>query len=168
MDIQKELIAEFDRELASTRKVLAAIPDDADFAWKAHPKCMSFGRLAGHVAETPCDWAIHTLTLDKLEWKNDGTFAPYVVESKTALLERFDKESAEAKAALAGLDPAKWDDNWKMTAGDQTWIDGSRYEVFRTWVLNHMIHHRAQLGMDLRLQNVFLPGVYGPSADEMG
>ena len=62
---------------------------------------------------------------------------------------------------------AKWDDNWKMVAGEQTWIDDSRYRVFRNWVLNHTIHHRAQLGVDLRLLNVKVPGVYGPSADEM-
>ena len=166
MDIQKELIAEFDRELALTRKVLEAIPEDADFSWKPHAKSFSLGRLAGHVSETPCEWAIHTLTTDKLEWSGQN-YKPYVPESKAALLERFDKESAVARAALAGLDPAKWDDNWKMVAGDHTWIDDSRYNVFRVWVLNHTIHHRAQLGVDLRLLNVAVPGVYGPSADEM-
>src|ERR1700682_1278358 len=67
MDFHQELIAEFDRELALTRKMLAAIPEGADFAWKAHPKSFSLGRLAGHVAETPCEWALHTLTTDKLE-----------------------------------------------------------------------------------------------------
>jgi len=167
MDIQKELIAEFDRELALTRKVLAAIPADADFSWKPSPKSFSLGRLAGHVAETPCEWAISTLTTDRLDWKPDGGYKPYIAESTTALLERFDKESAEARAALAAFDPAKWDDNWKMVAGEQTWIDDSRYRVFRNWVLNHTIHHRAQLGVDLRLLNVKVPGVYGPSADEM-
>jgi len=166
MDIHKELIAEFDRELALTRKVLAAIPEGADFSWKPNPKSFSLGRLAAHVAETPCEWAIHTLTQDKLEWSGEG-YKPYVVESKAAMLERFDKESAEARAALVGLDPAKWDENWKMVAGDQTWIDDTRYNVFRNWVLNHTIHHRAQLGVDLRLLNLPVPGVYGPSADEM-
>jgi uncharacterized damage-inducible protein DinB len=166
VDFQKELIAEFDRELASTRKVLAAIPEDADFTWKPNPKSFSLGRLAGHVAETPCQWALHTLTQDKLEWTVDG-YKAYVPDSRTEILERFDKESAEARAALAALDPAKWDDNWKMVAGDQTWIDDSRYGVFRQWVMNHMIHHRAQLGVDLRLLNVPVPGTYGPSADEM-
>jgi uncharacterized damage-inducible protein DinB len=166
MDIQKELISEFDREVASTRKVLAAIPDDADFSWKPHPKSFSLGRLAGHVAETPCEWALHTLTTDKLEWSGDS-YKPYIAENKAALLDKYDKESAEAKAALASLDPAKWDDNWKMVAGDQTWIDDTRYNVFRNWVLNHTIHHRAQLGVYLRLLNAKVPGVYGPSADEM-
>ena len=166
MDIQKELIAEFDRELVTTRKALAAIPEDADFAWKPHAKSFSLGQLAGHVAETACQWALHTLTLDKLEFGPDHKFESYVPASKAAMLERFDTESAEARAALVALDPAKWDDNWKMVAMGQTWIDGTRYFVFRTWVLNHLIHHRAQLGVDLRLLNVALPGVYGPSADE--
>jgi uncharacterized damage-inducible protein DinB len=167
MDIQKELIAEFDREVALTRKVLDAIPEDADFSWKPHAKSFSVGRLAGHLAEVPGDWALHTLTTDKLEWTPTEEFKPYVPESKAALLEKFDRESAAAKAALAGLDPAKWNENWKMVAGDQTWIDDTRYNVFRNWVLNHTIHHRAQLGVDLRLLNAKVPGVYGPSADEM-
>jgi uncharacterized damage-inducible protein DinB len=167
MDIQKELIAEFDREVSLTRKVLDAIPEDADFSWKPHPKSFSLGRLAGHVAETPCEWAMSTLTTDKLEWKPTEDWKPYVPASKAALLERFDKESAEAKAALRGFDPARWDDNWKMVAGDQTWIDDTRYNVFRNWVLNHTVHHRAQLGVDLRLLGAKVPGMYGPSADEM-
>jgi uncharacterized damage-inducible protein DinB len=167
MDAQKELIAEFEREVALTRKVLAALPEDVDFGWKPHEKSFTIGRLAGHVAETPCQWALHTLQLDKLAFGPDHKFESYVPKSTTALLELYDKESAEALAALATLDPAKWDDNWKMVAMGQTWIDDTRYRVWRTWVLNHMVHHRAQLMMDLRLLNQKVPGVYGPSADEM-
>ena len=167
MDFQKELIAEFERELVTTRKMLDAIPADADFAWKAHPKSMSIGRIAGHVAETPCEWALHTLTMDRLEFGADHKFVSYIPESKSALLERFDRESAESLAALVAFKPAKWDDNWKMVAMGQTWIDSPRYEVWRTWVMNHMIHHRAQLGVDLRLIGARVPGTYGPSADEM-
>jgi uncharacterized damage-inducible protein DinB len=167
MDFQKELIAEYDRELAITRKMLEAVPEDADFAWKANPKSMSLGRLAGHVAETPGDWAVHTLTMDKLEWGPDHQFESYIPASKAALLERFDKETGEARAALVALDPAKWDDNWKMIAMGQTWIDDSRYGVWRNWVVSHTVHHRAQLGRDLRTLGVPIPGCYGPSADEM-
>jgi len=167
MDIQKELIAEFDREVGLTRKLLEAIPDGADFDWKPSPKSFSLGRLAGHLAEIPAEWALFTLTTDKLDWNPGEGYKPYVPESKAAMLEKFDKESTEAKAALAALDPAKWDDNWKMVAGDQAWIDDSRYRVFRTWVLNHAVHHRAQLGVDLRLLGAKLPGTYGPSGDEM-
>lgn len=167
MDFHKELIAEYDRELAITRKMLEAIPEGADFTNKSHPKCMSLGRLAGHVAETPGDWAMATLTKDKLEWGPENQATGYVAASKAELLERFDKESPEARAALVALDPAKWSDNWKLVANGQTWIDCSRYEVWRTWVMNHMIHHRAQLGRDLRALNVPIPGTYGPSADDV-
>ncbi len=167
MDIQKELIAEYDREIARTRKILEAIPADADFTFKPHPKSMALGRLAGHVSEMAGDWAIHTLTTDKLEFPEGHKFEPYIPASKEALLDRFDKETAKAKAALAGFAPAKWDENWKFVAGGKAWIDESKYEVWRTWVLNHLIHHRAQLGVYLRLLDKPIPGTYGPSADEM-
>jgi len=166
MDFQKELIAEYDREIAKTRKMLEAIPADADFTYKPHPKSMSLGRLAGHTAELAGEWAITTLTTDKLEFPADHKWEAYVPASKKALLERFDKETAEAKTALAGFAPAKWDENWKFVAGGQAWIDESKYKVWRTWVLNHMIHHRAQLGVYLRLLDKPIPGAYGPSADE--
>ena len=167
MDFQKELIAEYDREIAKTRKMLDAIPADADFTFKPHPKSMSLGRLAGHLAETAGEWATTTFTTDKLEFPAGHKFEAYVPASKEALLERFDKETAEAKAAFARFTPDKWDENWKFVAGGQTWIDESKYQVFRNWVLDHMIHHRAQLGVYLRMLDKKIPGCYGPSADEM-
>jgi uncharacterized damage-inducible protein DinB len=165
MDFQKELIAEFDRETASTRKMLEAIPADADFTYKPHAKSMSLGRLAGHTAETAGEWALSPLTSDKLEFPADHKWDPYVPASKDALLEKFDSQVAEAKAALASFPPEKWDENWKFVAGGQAWIDDSKYNVWRTWVLNHMIHHRAQIGVYLRLLDKAVPGTYGPSAD---
>ncbi|MGD0789406.1 MAG: DinB family protein, partial [Terracidiphilus sp.] len=129
-------------------------------------KSMSLGRLAGHTAELGGEWAITTLTTDKLEFPADHKWEAYIPASKEALLERFDKETAEAKAALAGFAPERWDENWKFVAGGQAWIDESKYEVWRTWVLNHMIHHRAQLGCYLRQLDKPIPGTYGPSADE--
>ncbi len=166
MDFHRAIIAEFDQELLATRKILAAVPVDVDWGWKPHAKSFTIGRLAGHVAETPCDWAIHTLTTDKLEW-SPGEDQPYRPESIQAVLEMFDRESPKARETLASLDQAKWDTNWKMVAGGETWIDDTRYNVWRHWVVNHMIHHRAQLGVYLRLLNVKVPGTYGPSADEM-
>jgi uncharacterized damage-inducible protein DinB len=165
MDIQKELAAEFDRETESTRKLLTAIPDSADFSWKPHDKSMALGKLAGHVADTNGDWAVHTLTTDRLEWDPSMNSAP--PSTKSELLERFEKQVAEAKPALAAMTPEKWDSNWKFVAGDQAWIDDTKYNVWRTWVINHMVHHRAQLGVFLRLQGARIPGMYGPSADEM-
>jgi uncharacterized damage-inducible protein DinB len=167
MNIQQELIAEYDREIANTRKILEAIPADVDFTYKPHPKSMSLGRLAGHIADTSGQWATSALSLDKLEFPADHKFEPNIPASKEALLERFDKETAEAKAILNDFAPQKWDENWKFVAGGQAWIDESKYRVFRNWVLDHLIHHRAQLGVYLRLLDQKLPGTYGPSADEM-
>jgi len=165
MDMQKELVAEYDRETASTRKLLEAIPENADFSWKPHEKSMALGKLAGHVADTAGDWAVHTLTTDKLEWNPSMNSAPPT--AKAQVLENFEKRVADAKPALAAMTPAKWDSNWKFVAGDQAWIDDTKYNVWRTWVINHMIHHRAQLGVFLRLLDKKIPGMYGPSADEM-
>jgi uncharacterized damage-inducible protein DinB len=165
MDVQRELIAEFDRELVSTRKMLDAIPADADLTWKANPKSMTLGRLAGHTAETAGDWAVSTLSKDSINF-DMATYKPWAPASKTEILQKFDEESSKAKQYLVELDPAKWDDNWKMTAGEHVWINDSRYHVYRTWVVNHLIHHRAQLGRDLRTLGVPIPGTYGPSADE--
>ena len=167
MDFQQELIAEYDRETAKTRKMLEAIPADADFTWKPHPKSMSLGQLAGHISDTAGEWAITTLTSDKLEFPADHKFEPYVPASDKAMLGKFDSQVAEAKAALASFAPEKWDENWKFIAGGQAWIDESKYRVFRNWVLDHLIHHRAQLGVYLRLLDKPIPGSYGPSADEM-
>lgn len=165
MDTQKELIAEYERESASTRKVLEAIPDNADFTWKPHEKSMALGHLAGHVSDSLADWGIHTLTTDGLKWTDD--MAPKRPANKTELLARYDEQIPQAKSALAAMTPDKWDTHWKLNAGDQTWIDDTKYNVFRTWVIDHAIHHRAQLGVYLRLLGAKVPGCYGPSADEM-
>jgi uncharacterized damage-inducible protein DinB len=165
MDFQKELVAEYDRETANTRKLLEAVPENADFAWKPHDKSMALGRLAAHVSDTNGDWALHTITTDRLDWNPDMN--PTEPTNKKDLLARFEKQVGEVKVALAGMTPSKWDSNWKFVAGDQTWIDDSKYNVWRTWVVNHLIHHRAQLGVYLRLLGQKVPGTYGPSADEM-
>jgi uncharacterized damage-inducible protein DinB len=167
MDFQKELIAEYDRETAKTRKILDAIPAEFDSGWKPHTKSMAFGRLAGHIVETAGDWANHTLTTDKLEFPADHKWEAYVPASKEALLERFDKDVAGVKTELAKFPVEGWDGNWKFVAGGQAWIDDTKYHVWREWVLNHLIHHRAQLGVYLRLLDQKIPGTYGPSADEM-
>lgn len=167
MDFQKELIAEYNSEADRTRKILAAIPADADFAFKPSPKSMALGRLAGHTAETMGDWAVHTLTSDQLVFPADHKFESYVPASTEALLERFDKDTAKAKAALTEFDPSKWDTNWKFGVGDQFWINEPKYSVWRNWVIGHTIHHRAQVGVYLRVLGAKLPGTYGPSADEM-
>jgi len=167
MDFQKELIAEYDRETAKTRKMLEAIPADADFNFKPHAKSMSLGRLAGHLTDMTGDWALHSLTLDKLDFPADHKWEAYVPASKEALLAKFDEKLPQARAALAATTPEKWDEHWQFIFGGHVWIDDPRHQVFSELVISHMVHHRAQLGVYLRILGAKIPGMYGPSADEM-
>lgn len=166
MDLFKELIAEFEKETAKTRQTLAAIPEGADLAYKPHAKSMALGRLAAHVAETPGNWAILMLTKDEMIWKKEE-FKPWVPASKAEVLERFEADLAKTKQTLAAMTEEKWQSHWKMGDGTAFWIDDTKYNVFREWTMNHMIHHRAQLGVYLRLLDAPIPGTYGPSADAM-
>ena len=167
MDYQKEIIAEYDREVERTRKMLEAIPADVDWNFKPHEKSMKLGRLAGHLIDFTGDWAIHTLELDKLEFAADHKWDPYAPADKEALLKKFDETLPEAKAALAATTGEKWDQHWQFVFGGQVWIDQPRHQVFREMVISHLIHHRAQLGVYLRIIGAKVPGMYGPSADEM-
>jgi len=165
MDIQKEIIAEFDLETERTRKMLQAIPDTADFTWKPYEKGWALGSLASHLADMSGDWAVMTLNKDRLDW--DGSLKKKAPASKAELMERFEKEAAEAKAALATFSPADWEKHWIFAAGGQVFIDQPKYEVWRNFVVNHGAHHRGQMTVYLRLLGAKVPGTYGPSADEM-
>jgi uncharacterized damage-inducible protein DinB len=167
MDAQKELIAEFDREAANTRKMIDAIPADADFNFKPHPKSMSLGRLVGHLTDFVGEWALPTLTKDKIEFGADSNWKPFVPTNKMEALEKFDKELVGTRAALVATTGDTWDRNWQLVWQGHTVIDQPKHQVFRDSVLNHMIHHRGQLTVYLRLLNAKVPGTYGPSADEM-
>jgi len=167
MDIQKELENEFERELKRTRKLVEALPEDADFGWKPHEKSMPLGKLAGHLSDMTGDWALHTLTLDKLQFAADHKWEQYTPKSRAELVEKLDREAPAIRAALATMTPEKWDQHWQFIFGDQVWIDQPRIEVWRDMVMSHLVHHRAQLGVYIRLLGGKLPGTYGPSADEM-
>jgi uncharacterized damage-inducible protein DinB len=166
MDFLKELITEFDREIAATRQMLEAIPADADFNYKPHVKSMTLGRLAGHISELGGVWATAILTEDKMEFAADHVHQPYVPANKDALMKRFEEETAATRKVLVDYTPAKWDGNWKFIMGGQTFVDEGKYLAYRYWVLNHLIHHRAQMSVYLRLLNKPIPGTYGPSADQ--
>jgi len=160
------LIPEFAAEMASTRRVLAAVPDDR-FDWKPHEKSMSLGRLAGHVASIP-SWLTDALREGRMEVapgqaRENVTFRPV---STAQMLERFDTWVAQAQAELAASSDAALEGEWFMTFKGQVVLRLPRRSVIRTWVLNHLIHHRAQLGVYLRLNDIKVPGVYGPTADE--
>jgi uncharacterized damage-inducible protein DinB len=166
MNMQKELEIELDHEAAKTRKMLEAIPEGADWSWKPHPKSMSLGSLAGHVTDMTGDWGLMTLTKDKVEFAADHKWEQTVPASRAELLDRFDKGVATTKAALAAIPAEKWEQNWQFIYGGTAFLDQPRYQIWRESVVNHLIHHRAQLSVYLRLLGAKIPGSYGPSADE--
>ena len=158
------LIPEFGAEMASTRRVLAAVPD-AKFDWKPHEKSMSIGSLASHLAELP--WFGTTiLTTPELDFAAN----PYTsrnLPTTAARLESFDKLAGEMRSLIERADWATLQDTWKLRMGDHVLLDAPKGTLLRTLTIAHMSHHRAQLSVYLRLRGVAVPGSYGPSADEM-
>lgn len=167
MAIRDSILPEFDHEMASTRKTLERVPEGKpDF--KPHVKSMPLGRLAGHVAEIP-GWAKETIQLDSLEIHPPGSSAEQMalqMTSRKQLLEEFDKRAAAGRAAIASASDEQLMKPWSLVAGGKTVFTLPKIAVLRGFVMNHLIHHRAQLGVYLRLNDVALPSIYGPSADE--
>ncbi len=163
MPLSEALLPEFDEEMKNTRKMLERVPDEK-FDYKPHEKSMTMGRLASHVAEMP-SWAAHTMQMELLEMQPGQ--APYLAKSNKQLLEDFDKNVAEGRKLLAAATDADFAKIWTFKYGGHTVFAAPRSVVIRSVVMNHMIHHRAQLGVYLRLNEVEIPGMYGPSADEM-
>jgi uncharacterized damage-inducible protein DinB len=168
MGVSAELLPEFDSEMASARRTLERIPEDK-LGWKPHEKSMLLGRLAGHIAELP-GMGIRVIKEDALDFANRpaGEVArkPTVAESQKHVLELFDKNVGALRAAIASASDEHWAKHWKLSIGERTIYDGTRMGAMRRMVMNHIIHHRAQLGVYLRLTDVAVPSVYGPSADE--
>ncbi len=164
MAIRDLLLPEFDQEMANTRKLLERVPED-DFAFRPHPKSMALGRLAGHVAELP-GWVVPIAQSQMLEL-DPGTYKPYTPQSVKELLESFDNKVREARAALAGVTDEQFGVAWTLKFGGKTIFTLPRVAAYRAMVMSHMIHHRAQLGVYLRVTEVEIPGMYGPSADDV-
>ena len=166
MSISEALLPEFDQEMANTRKLLACVPEEIP-DYKPHEKSMPLARLAGHVAELP-SWATNTIrltTLDLTPATGEG-FKAYFAKSRSELLETFDKNAAEAREAIAGASDEHLHVIWSLIFKGHTVLQMPRVAVLRSVVMNHLIHRRAQLGVYLRLNNIAIPGMYGPSADE--
>jgi len=158
--------AEFANEMASTRKMLERVPDDK-LPWKPHDKNFTLQHLASHVANLPY-WTIPTLQQDNLDIAPVGK-EPYQTpkaESNAQLLQFFDDNVAKAKAAMTGVSDDQMMKPWSLLAGGNTLFTMPRWMVQRSFMMNHLIHHRAQLGLYLRLLDVAIPGMYGPSADD--
>ena len=162
MAIADALLPEYDHEMAVTRKLLERVPE-GKFDWKPHPKSMSFIALASHVATIP-SWGAPTLNLPELDL---GGVPPNTAPaSRAELLEQFDKNVAETRAALVGKTDAEMMVVWSLKNNGQKLFTLPRAAVWRGFVMNHHIHHRAQLSVYLRLNDVAVPAMYGPSADE--
>jgi len=159
------LLQELEFEAPATRKTLERIPEKFD--WTPHQKSMSLGRLAQHLAEIP-DWAVKAITLDELDLAPPGAppQRPAPLTSRAQVLSEFDKNFAAAKTALAGTNDDHLMKTWSLKMGGKTILSLPRVAVVRNFVLNHNVHHRAQMGVYLRLNDIAVPSVYGPSADE--
>lgn len=163
MSISAPLIAEMKQEGEITRKVLERVPESA-WEWKPHEKSMTMLRLATHVAEM-FGWTKETLEKPELDFAAMD-YKPFAPGSSKELLEFFDKHLAESIESLKKTSDEAFMQNWKLRNGEQIYFDMPRIQVVRGMVLNHIIHHRGQLSVYLRLQNVPVPAMYGPSADE--
>jgi uncharacterized damage-inducible protein DinB len=162
MTIPELLQQEFADESASTRRILERVPE-ASFPWKPHAKSMTLARLASHVADLP-NRCVTILTTETFV-RNPGT-APFQSGSANELVAHFDEASAAAKAALSALREDQVSVIWTLKFGEQTIAAMPRALALRRVFLNHLIHHRAQLSVYLRLLEVPVPGMYGPSADD--
>jgi uncharacterized damage-inducible protein DinB len=165
MTIPTSLLPEFDHEMATTRRILERVPE-AEFAWKPHERSMTLGELAGHVANLPmwCSTTLETTVLDLDSFGEDLTLKPPV--SRDALLQDFDARVAKARAAIARTSDAEMLASWTLKKGAQQFFSMPRVSAIRSFVMNHLIHHRGQLTVYLRLKDVPIPPVYGPTADE--
>jgi uncharacterized damage-inducible protein DinB len=165
MTIAELLLPEFDQEMAATRRVLERVPDDT-FAWKPHDKSFSMGGLASHIANM-VTWTVDTMNRAEVDL---DTITPEemnkAANNRAELLAWFDANITAARAALEKPD-ADYFVPWTLRKGSQVFFTLPRYTCARSFCLNHIIHHRAQLGVYLRMNNIPVPGVYGPSADEM-
>ena len=168
MSISRNILPEFDHEMANTRKTLERVPDDK-FSWKPHEKSMTLGGLATHLSNIP-SWTAMTFDRDELDIAPPGEepFRLPEAKSRAEVLEAFEKNVSTARSALEAATDENWQGKWSLLNGGKPIFTLPRTAVMRGFVMNHLIHHRAQLGVYLRLLDVPVPSIYGPSADEGG
>ena len=165
MAITDALLPEFDHEMATTRRLLERVPDSR-FAWKPHAKSMSLGELSTHLAHIPF-WCTATLRATSLDLATIADEArPKVPASRELLLKTFDDKFGTARELLAKSTDAELLVPWTLKNGDQEFFTMPRVMALRSFVMNHSIHHRGQLSVYLRLNDVPVPPIYGPTADE--
>ena len=164
MQIIKILLNEVEQEAQTTRKFLALVPNDK-YDYKPHPKGMSLKKLAIHIAELP-EWIAMGINTDGLDFAANP-YNPVDINNTTDLLAYFEKCYASGHAALEATNEDVLEQPWVLRNGDQILLNQNKYDTVRV-SLNQTTHHRAQLGVYLRLLNIPIPGSYGPSADELG
>jgi len=156
------LVQEMEREAVTTRKMLERVPDDK-FSWQPHVKSMTLQRLATHVAELP-GWVSMTLNTTELDFAKSG-YKPFAPESTKDLLDYFEKTLVEGKTRLEKANESELEEPWTLRNGEQVYSTSPKVEIIRM-AYCQIVHHRAQLGVYLRLLDIPIPGSYGPSADE--
>jgi uncharacterized damage-inducible protein DinB len=161
--INQLLLQEFNEEAKKTRAMLERVPMKADFA--PHPKSMALGKLAPHVAELP-GFGLTILTTPEHDFGAGPPRTRPPFESPEQLVKVFDEGSEKVRAALSQIPDSAWNDPWKLSFNGKPIFTGSKFLGYRQMFLNHLVHHRAQLGVYLRLNDTPLPSTYGPSADE--
>jgi uncharacterized damage-inducible protein DinB len=166
MAIRDAILPEFDHEMETTRKTLERVPEDKP-DWKPHETSMPMGRLAGHLAEL-VGFGAMAFQGDSFDFAPDGQaqMQPTVMTSRKQLLEIFDKNVAAARSAIAKASDEEMQKVWALKNNGKTIFSMPRVGALRTMVLNHIIHHRGQLSVYLRMNKVPVPSIYGPSADE--
>ena len=165
MTIAQMLVPEFDHEMATTRTLLERVPDAAA-AWKPHQKSMSMGELASHIAAMP-GWVDQILTETELDFATPAgaQLQTPKFESTRALVEMFDRNVKAARSRIAATSDAEMGVAWALRNGDHRILSMPRAAIVRSFILSHVIHHRGQLSVYLRLRDVPLPSIYGPTAD---
>ena len=166
MRIADALLPEFDQEMANTRKCLERIPDNK-FTYKPHPKSFDMGSLAVHLA-TVCDWGVTVINSDNFDYAPVGAepYRPPIAKNTAELVAMFDKSTKEFRAALAATDDATFMKPWSLLAGGNPVFTMPKIVCIRGMIFNHSVHHRGQLTVYLRMNDIPVPAVYGPSADE--
>ena len=160
------LLPEYDRETETTRRVLERVPESA-FEWKPHERSMTLGALAVHVAALPT-WTANVMNADSFDIADEPTNHYAQPASATDLLSTFDENVASARTLLLNRSDGEFNQSWTLKRGTQDVFTLPRIAMLRYFVLNHLIHHRGQLSVYLRLQSIAVPAMYGPSADEGG
>ncbi|HUR95220.1 MAG TPA: DinB family protein [Gemmatimonadales bacterium] len=165
MSIAQTILPEFEHEMGTTRRVLAVVPN-TEPEWRPHPKSTTIGNLAAHIATIPL-WG--RMTMDRAELDlgvpENAAAARVTFTSIPDLMDRFDRNVREARDAIASTSDSAMRETWTLKNGGTTVLSMPRVAVLRGFVLSHMIHHRGQLSVYLRLRDVPLPSIYGPTAD---